>query len=90
MLCITSRTSEQTFVSAYRVYFVGNNNILMWIFELQFPIKSRFVIEYLCVLFVGDSVKRRPRRFIREHMGLEIIRENETDVSITEAYITKD
>jgi hypothetical protein len=29
------------------------------------------VIDNLCALFVGDSVKRRSRRIIRQHVGLE-------------------
>jgi hypothetical protein len=85
---VTSRTNKQNFVSVYRVYFAGNGNIFMWIYELQFPVKCRlFATEYLCVSFVGDGVKHRPGHFIREHMGLEIIRENERDVNIMKAYI---
>jgi hypothetical protein len=29
------------------------------------------MIEYFPVLFVGDGVKSRPRRIIRQHAGLE-------------------
>jgi hypothetical protein len=29
------------------------------------------MIDYLCALFVGDSVKRRSRRIIRYYAGLE-------------------
>jgi hypothetical protein len=29
------------------------------------------MIDYLCVLFVGDVYKRRPLRVIRQHAGLE-------------------
>jgi hypothetical protein len=46
-----------------RVHFTCIGNILMWIHELcSIYYKSkRFTIGYLCVLFVGDGVKRWPR-----------------------------
>jgi hypothetical protein len=31
------------------------------------------MIDYLCVIFGGDGVKRRPQRLIREHIDLEMI-----------------
>jgi hypothetical protein len=45
-------TKEQVdFVSVYCVY--------------SMKCTKRFMIDYICVLFVGDGVKRRPRRIIR-------------------------
>jgi hypothetical protein len=29
------------------------------------------MIDYLCVLLVGDGVKRRPRQIMRYYVGLE-------------------
>jgi hypothetical protein len=31
----------------------------------------RIAIDYLCLLFVGYGVRRRPRRIIRQYLGLE-------------------
>jgi hypothetical protein len=50
-------------ISAYRVYYVFNNNILMCICVV-FQIHER-IYDYLCMLFVGDDVKRRSRHIIR-------------------------
>jgi hypothetical protein len=65
-LCSRSRTSKHSFVSVYRVYSVSTDTILMWIFEVQYNIQSRwFTIDYLCVLFVRDDIIHRPQRIIR-------------------------
>jgi hypothetical protein len=29
------------------------------------------MIDYFCALFMGDCVKRQPRRIIRKHVGLK-------------------
>jgi hypothetical protein len=51
--------------SVYRVYSESIDNILMWIWEVYSTAKRRtFMIYYLCVLFVEDSVKRHPRRIV--------------------------
>jgi hypothetical protein len=56
--------SEGYCVSVYRVYSI--DNILLWIYEVKYTIyRGRFMIEYLCVLLVGDDVKRRLRRTAR-------------------------
>jgi hypothetical protein len=70
---------------------VDTDGILMWIYEVKFSVQIKlFAVKYLWVLFVGEGVKRRPRHFIREHIGLERIRENERDVHSTKACITND
>jgi hypothetical protein len=46
--------------SVYRVYFVGNDNILMCISEEQCTRtiqKRRYITDCLCVPYVGDGVK---------------------------------
>jgi hypothetical protein len=48
------------YFSMYRVYSVNTDNILKLIYEILCTIKRRlFTTEYLCMLFLGDSVKRR-------------------------------
>jgi hypothetical protein len=57
----------------YRVYSVAVNNILVWIWEvLVYSIMETVYCLYLCVLFVGDGVKRQPRCSVRLHIGLEV------------------
>jgi hypothetical protein len=62
-----SRTSKNYFVSVYRVYSVSIVNILMWICEVLYTKRRRFTVDYLCVLFVGDGVRRW--RETREKIG---------------------
>jgi hypothetical protein len=71
MLHARSRTSEQSFVSVHRVYFVSID-ILIQICELQYTRKRRlFEIQYLYELFVGGGVEYQRRRIFRLRVGLK-------------------
>jgi hypothetical protein len=50
----------------YRIYSVSTVSTLMLIYEVQYNIlRRKFMIDYLCVLFVGGDVERRLLRIIR-------------------------
>jgi hypothetical protein len=56
-------------VSVRRVYSVSTDNILTSIYEVWYTVwKGRSKVDYLCVLFVGDGIKRRPRCMFRKHV----------------------
>jgi hypothetical protein len=61
-LCSRSRTSEQTFVSVYRVYSVSIDNILMSVCCMK---KTVYDLLFVCVLCITDGVNHRPRRIFR-------------------------
>jgi hypothetical protein len=44
--------SEQSFVSLYHAYSVSNDSILMWICKIT----RWFMIDNLCILFMGDGL----------------------------------
>jgi hypothetical protein len=44
---------------------VNTDNTLLWICEVTYAIQSRrFTFDYLCMLSVGDGVKRRFGRIV--------------------------
>jgi hypothetical protein len=55
----------------YRAYSVSTDNVLMWMCELSHAVQRRkFIIVYICVLLVGDGVKRGPIHIVQCHVGL--------------------
>jgi hypothetical protein len=63
-----SLMSPYSSVSVHRVYSVSTHNILTSICEVWYTVWSgRCTVDYLCVLFVGDGIKRRPRCTVRKH-----------------------
>jgi hypothetical protein len=82
------KNERAVFISVYRVYSVITENIFIWIFELWYNIQRRqFTVVFLCVLNVGDTVKRRSRRITREYVDWKGIREKTGEVNITKVYI---
>jgi hypothetical protein len=54
------------YISAYGVYSMSIASILMWISKVWYALKRRrFSIRYLCMLFMGDGVKRGHQRTFR-------------------------
>jgi hypothetical protein len=51
-------------------------------------LRRRFVAVYLCMLFLGDGVKRRPRRIIGQHVGLQRNTEREGEFNRAERSVT--
>jgi hypothetical protein len=49
--------AQKSFVSVYRAYYVSTKNIFMWIWKCN-KLHKRHTADYLCVLFVGEGVKR--------------------------------
>jgi hypothetical protein len=49
-----------------------------------------FMIDYVCILFVGDGVKRRLRRIIQQHVGPGKNTGEKREVRCMIAYITSD
>jgi hypothetical protein len=85
----TSCRSEQYFVSVHRVYSVSTDNILMWKYEVQYTIRRRRItVDYLCLSFMENGNKHRPRRIIRYIQNSKEIRMKAREI-VSKAYIKK-
>jgi hypothetical protein len=63
--------SQYSSVSVHRAYSVSTDDILTSIYGVWYTVlRRRCTVDYLCVLFVGDGIKRRPRCIVRKRVGL--------------------